>query len=136
MLYPISITLHVYLCICNISSSQGHIDQIKNQFYLDFASQVNCDSLTRDNLSARICANLSFQHIDSLLVNEYNILLSKYNTINTLLADKFVQSQEIWRELRHWDCNIESSEFGEASLASISYLDCPKEKTLLRVSEL
>ncbi|MBK9286086.1 MAG: hypothetical protein IPM51_17460 [Sphingobacteriaceae bacterium] len=55
--------------------AQGDIEHIKNQDYLKYKNQVDCNNKAGDNLSERICANLSFQKSDSILTQVYDSLL-------------------------------------------------------------
>ncbi|MFI5203846.1 MAG: lysozyme inhibitor LprI family protein [Flavobacteriales bacterium] len=120
--------------------AQGHIDHIKNQPYLKSKSMVDCNNLSGDNLSERICANLSFQRKDSLLTLVYDSLLAKTkgHYIDSL-EQKIIRMQETWRSLRDQHCAIIYTGYeGSASgnLQAIDYLYCLTELTENRIKEL
>ncbi|MBK9285690.1 MAG: DUF1311 domain-containing protein [Sphingobacteriaceae bacterium] len=112
----------------------------KNQDYLKYKNQVDCNNKAGDNLSERICANLSFQKSDSILTQVYDSLLwiSKTNTIDSL-TDKLIRLQKTWRTFRDQHCKIIYDSYagcGGCHIRAISYLFCLRELTDNRIVEL
>lgn len=128
------------LCTLQTAYSQRHIDHIKNQKYLQQKKDVDCNNLPGDNLSERICANLSFQKSDSLLALIYDDLLklSKTNASKDM-HQKIVEMQLNWRKFRDSHCEIIYDSYencGGCHQRAISYLVCMKELTDIRIEEL
>ena len=124
---------------CTSLFSQGHIEHIKNQPYLKYASRVDCANRLGDNLSDRICANLEFQKSDSLLTQIYDslLVLARQHFIDSL-EHKIVKMQDIWRDLRERHCGIVYDTYegcGGCHLRAISFLYCLKEFTDTRTGE-
>ena len=120
--------------------SQGHIDHIKNQEYLKLKNKVDCNNQSGDNLSERICANLTFQKTDSLLIITYGSLLlkSKGHYIDSL-EDKIIKMQTTWRLFRDQHCAIIYDSYegcGGCHQRAIDYLNCLTELTEDRIKEL
>jgi uncharacterized protein YecT (DUF1311 family) len=120
--------------------AQGHIDHIKNQEYLKLKSKIDCNNQPGDNLSERICANLTFQKADSLLTLIYDSLLlkSKGHPIDSL-ENKIVNMQDTWRRFRDQHCAIIYDSYegcGGCHQRAIDYLYCLTELTEDRIKEL
>jgi len=126
--------------IYNPSFSQGHIDHIKNQPYLESRGVVDCDHMDGDNMSSRICANLAFQKSDSLLVIVYIKLLAKAKRLGgNKLKQKIITMQTAWRSFRDRQCDALTEDddgAGTGSPAAIQYMDCLKQLTYVRIGEL
>lgn len=120
--------------------SQRHIEHIKNQKYMPLNKEVDCSNLPGDNLSERICANLSFQKSDSLLALIYDsvLILSQTNS-SKHTHQKIVEMQAKWRNFRDSHCEIIYDSYdncGACHQRAISYLICLKELTNTRIEEL
>jgi uncharacterized protein YecT (DUF1311 family) len=128
------------LFICSCACSQGNIEHIKNQQYLKYKQNVDCNNLPGDNLSEKICANLAFQKSDSLLVIIYDSLLNKAKAhFIDSLQSKLIKMQAYWRKLRDEHCGIIYDSYnncGSCHQRAITYLYCLKELTDDRIKEL
>jgi uncharacterized protein YecT (DUF1311 family) len=126
--------------ICSGALSQGNIEHIKNQQYLQYANKVDCNNLTGDNLSEKICANLAFQKSDSLLVVIYDSLMNKAKAhFIDSLQSKLIKMQAYWRKFRDEHCGIIYDSYtncGACHQRAIAYLYCLKELTDDRIKEL
>ena len=133
----------IILIACSISLrsySQGQIEHIKNQKYLELKAQVNCESPDGDNLTGRICANLAFQKSDSLLTIVYDSLLAAVRNINGDSAKyKIISLQKTWRNFRDQHCTTIYDTYdnaGSGHQRAIDYLNCLREFTDQRILEL
>ncbi|MDX1936762.1 MAG: lysozyme inhibitor LprI family protein [Flavihumibacter sp.] len=140
MIKKISATLIFLISICAYSFSQGHIEHIKNQQYMNHQGKIHCGNLSNDNLSERVCANLAFQKSDSLLIITYDSLLK---VVKTYHSDNFKlkleKMQQNWRKMRDSHCGIIYDSYencGACHSRSIAYLNCLKELTDNRIKEL
>lgn len=114
--------------------AQGEIDVIKKQPYMQRASQVNCDSIDGDNLSAKICANLRFQKADSILTTVYQAVLKSEQTDS---AKKYiVDLQKDWRLFRDHHCSIIWRKYEGVGVQGEVYLNCLTDLTQHRIDEL
>ena len=123
--------------------SQGHIDHIKNQSYLKNFDKSQCDSIINDAMTGRACLNLTFQESDSILTGLYNRIIVIFETSELddikKKESEFIELQNEWRKFRDKHCKIYSAYFdGSASghTKGSVYLDCLKELTENRISEL
>lgn len=122
------------------SFSQGHIEHIKNQKYLELKAKVNCETPDGDNLTERICANLAYQKSDSLLAIIYDSLLIVARNIGgDSTKHKIIILQKTWRTFRdkHYEIIDETYEdCGGCHQRAIDYLNCLRELTDHRILEL
>jgi len=120
--------------ITNNSFSQKNIDRIKNQSYLKYKDQINCDS-ANTTLAYRICANLQYQESDSLLNISYRLLLTELKNKASELA-LLKESQKEWANYRNKHCKIYYEIYEGGSLQSIAYMNSLTELTNNRTKEL
>jgi uncharacterized protein YecT (DUF1311 family) len=114
--------------------SQGGIGHIKNMDYMKLKNKIDCNNLPGDNLSERICANLTYQRSDSLLVIMYNKVLAEQATDS---ARRYIISlQKEWRALRDKHCGMIHDDGGSGHVKAIAYLNCLTEMTDNRTKEL
>jgi uncharacterized protein YecT (DUF1311 family) len=133
--------MKIILTICSLfffssGFSQGRIDHIKNMDYMKMRNKVDCNNLPGDNLSERICANLSYQRNDSMLVIVCNKILAEQATDSA--RQHIISLQQEWRALRDKHCDLVSRQYdgGNGHVKAIAYLNCLIEMTNNRTKEL
>jgi len=114
--------------------SQGGIDHIKNQPYMRSSGNIDCNNIEGNNLSEKICINLTYQKSDSLLVIVYKKLLQEQASDTE--RDKIISIQKDWRQFRDKHCAIVWDSYKGGSLQSTVYLKCLTELTDNRRREL
>ncbi|WP_170853650.1 lysozyme inhibitor LprI family protein [Lishizhenia tianjinensis] len=61
---------------------------------MQYANKIDCDSTSGSNLEHRICLNLEFQELDSLMNNNFRELLQR--TENDSIKSKLSDYQLTW----------------------------------------
>ena len=101
--------------------------------YMKYSKNINCDSTNGSNLEHRICLNLEFQEIDSILNKKFNSLLSMIE--NDSISNQIKVFQKSWIENRRIRSEIISNGFQGHSLG-IYYLDSMIKTTQIRIEEI
>ncbi len=106
---------------------------MKNQHYMQFAYKTNCDSLDGNNAQHKICLNLEFQKIDSLMNDKF------IEYLNTIESDSIRYSinkfQEIWITDRRQQSILEAEGY-LGHMTSINYINSMIFITEKRLEEL
>ncbi len=124
-----------WIFCCAILKGQDTTDvaQLKTMKYLEYANRVNCDSTSGSNLEHRICLNLEFQRIDSIM----NLrLVSVLKSIeNDSIKTEVIKFHEIWVKNRRFQSKFISNGMN-GHMLGIYYLDCMVTTTNRRIEEL
>ena len=132
LIFIISIYIFIHTCVF----AQVDIQNIKNQRYLEYKDQVNCDSAI-STLELRICANLNFKESDSILNNIYNSVLLEFEKLQLDSAREIlINSQKVWIKYRDTHCEIYWTMYEGGTLQSIIFLNCLTDLTNNRQGEL
>lgn len=129
------LTLLVLLFISSSAHAQDTSDvtRIKNLSYMKLAYEVNCDSTSGSNLEDRICLNLKFQQLDSVMNLLFKQLLGF--TSSDSLKKTLINNQLVWVANRRIQSEIVSEGFTGNS-SGIIYLSCMNTSTESRIREL
>jgi len=79
--------------LCSFTvSAQDYSDAklMKSMSYMSYVNNINCDSMDGNNLEQRICLNLEFQEVDSIL----NVTFLEY--FNRISNDSIARSINIF----------------------------------------
>ena len=100
--------------------------------YMKEATKVNCDSIEESSLAVRVCLNLKFQKVDSMM----NAKLSLYiDTIeNDSIKSKILQFHQQWVANRRLQSEV-ISKGKRGHYLGISYLDCMVNLTERKLEE-
>ncbi len=101
--------------------------------YMKLATKINCDSTSGSNIEHRICLNLEFQKLDSILNKRFITLVQAIN--NDSIKRQIIQFQKSWVTNRRTQCRL-ISEGLQGHLLGIYYLGCMVETTRLRSKEI
>lgn len=123
--------------------TQGGLDHIKNQSYLQMYKGFDCDSIPDEmysTLSEKICANLALQRSDSVLVLYYDSLKIELEAFGGLvLVEQFDSLQASWRSFRDKHCKIIWNKYegcGGCNLRATHYMTAMCELTDLRIATI
>lgn len=109
------------------------VQRLKQMSYMEYAGKINCDSTSGSNLEHRICLNLAFQELDSIMNNNFIQLLKR--AANDTIKNKLREYQLIWVANRRLQSEILSEGY-RGHLLGITYLHCMVETTRSRNREL
>lgn len=129
----IGILLIVLSSLQLYSQDTSDVSRLRKMTYLKYADQINCDSTTGSNLENRICLNLEFQELDSIMNHNFKELLNE--TENDSIKNKLREYQLIWVKNRRLQSEIISEGYRGHTLG-ITYLHCMVESTRSRNREL
>jgi len=101
--------------------------------YMKYASKINCDSTGGSNLEHRICLNLEFQKLDSVLHVRYAFLLESLE--NDSLKEERKEFQKLWIENRRTQSELLSNGW-KGHVLGIYYLDAMIRITKGRIEEI
>lgn len=123
------------ILICNNTFSQDISDakRLGELDYMKYADNVNCDSTSGSNLEHRICLNLEFQKVDSILNVRFNSLLK--NIENDSIKNEINNFQRLWIENRRIQSELISNGFQGHSIG-IYYLDSMIKTTKRRIEDI
>lgn len=117
-------------------SAQSTIELLKDQPYLQYQGQVNCDE-PNTTLDLRICANLRAQQSDSLMQVEYQQVSQALDQLFLEKAKLYLQeAQQHWVEMRSRECRIFWELYEGGSLQPVVYMQCLAEVTDRRTEAL
>jgi len=108
-------------------------ERLANLDYMKYADKINCDSTGGSNLERRICLNLEFQTVDSILKIRFNTWVNSIE--NDSIRHEINKFQSLWVENRRSQSELISKGFQGHSLG-IYYLDAMVETTKKRISEI
>ncbi len=100
--------------------------------YMKYADQVNCNQI-ETSMDARVCYNLKFQNLDSILNNRFTEYLQYIE--NDSLKQNIEEFQLQWLDNRRLQSKIYSEGYRGAMLG-IRYLSAMNDATQLRTEEL
>lgn len=135
IIYFICVSLSIKAQVPKDSANKLDMQIIKNQSYLKFAKQINCDSTMETTIVERICANLELQKQDSLLQLELGNLINELQTINdTVTIKKIKLTQEIWEKYRYSHCD--ACVVDKTSSQMILFMKCATNLTIKRRDDI
>lgn len=129
-LYTLSLLLVATYAFSQYTSDAERLSTMK---YMELASKVNCDSVSGSNIETRICLNLEFQYVDSVLNENFIELLGR--TENDSIKRILQAFQLTWIDNRRLQSELISKGY-EGHLLGIIYLNCMIETTRNRNTEL
>ncbi len=125
------------LTICTASYGQSlsetDAERLAKMDYMKYSKRVNCDSTSGTNLEHKICLNLEFQRIDSILNQQFDSLMSEIE--NDSIREKIASFQKHWILNRRTQSALAIKGLGGHS-AGIYYLRSMIKTTELRNEEL
>lgn len=112
------------------------MEHIKNQPYLKYRDQINCDSAFT-TLEMRVCSNIHYQKNDSLMWVTYRKLEDRLTELEreesiTLLKE----AQDEWQEYKSTQCKMRCNMYKGGSIEAVVYLRCLSDVTDKRREEL
>ncbi len=124
--------LGVLICTNLAAQDISDAERLANLSYMKYASSVNCDSTTGSNLEHKICLNLEFQELDSIMNVRFNTLLKSIESDSQ--KREIQRLQNAWIENRRTECGIKSEGLRGHGLG-ITYLSCMVKLTSRRIDE-
>lgn len=115
------------------SQDTSDVKRLKQMSYMKYAGKVDCDSTSGSNFEHRICLNLEFQELDSIMNYNFNELLKRSN--NDSISIKLKEYQLTWVNNRRLQSEIISEGY-RGHILGIIYLHCMVEATRSRNREL
>jgi len=128
--------LIIILCFLQqiaLGQDQTDAERLSQLSYMQYADGINCDSTSGSNLEHRICLNLEFQKVDSILNNRFSVFLQTLE--NDSLKFEIESFQKQWIKERQLQSKIKS-EGWRAHMFGIIYLDCMVNLTKRRIEEI
>lgn len=124
----------VFLIVSSVfSQNTEDVERLSKLKYMEFAERINCDSTDGTSYETRVCLNLEFQRVDSIL----NTRLVEY--LNSIEVDstktRFIDYHNEWVEYRRFQSKHISKGLRGHSLG-IYYLDCMVRLTNGKIEEL
>ena len=101
--------------------------------YMEKAHQVDCDSMMGTNFESRICLNLEFQRVDSILNVRFQSFVDRVEQIR--LQEEFIDYHKTWIEHRRLISETRSDGY-RGHMLGISYLASMIASTKARIEEL
>jgi uncharacterized protein YecT (DUF1311 family) len=121
--------------ICGNVLAQDSSDAIRlaKLEYMENSDKINCDNTSESNIENKICLNLEFQRLDSILNVRYDYFLNSITeeTIRT----EVIEFHYAWVENRRIQSELISKGLSGHSLG-IYYLDCMVNMTKRRIEEI
>lgn len=115
------------------SQDTSDVHRLRQMSYMEYAGKINCDSTSGSNLEHRICLNLEFQELDSIMNSNFSELLKRSE--NDSIKNKLQEFQLIWVANRRLQSEILSKGYS-GHMLGIIYLHCMVEATRSRNKEL
>jgi len=109
------------------------VQRLREMHYMSLAGDIDCDNTTGTNIEHRICLNLEFQKLDSIMNMTFLKLLAR--TDNDSIKVKLRENQLSIVNNRRLQSEIISDGYTGHTLGII-YLNCMVESTRSRISEL
>ena len=127
--------LLLLLLVCNTLFAQEPSDaeRLANLSYMKYAEKVNCDSMSGTNLEHRVCLNLEFQRVDSILNTRFDNFIVDIENDSTKL--QLIDFQQSWIVNRRRQSEVKSKGY-RGHFLGIVYLDCMVKTTKMRIEEL
>ena len=108
-------------------------DRLAKLEYMKNADKINCDNTSKSNIEHKICLNLEFQRLDSILNVRYNYFLNSIT--EETIRKKVTEFHYAWVENRRIQSELISKGLGGHSMG-IYYLDCMVNMTERRIEEI
>lgn len=121
----------VFVSVFGQDSSDA--ERLRQMDYMKLAEKIDCDSTSGSNMEHRICLNLEFQELDSLMNNNFRELLKR--TENDSIKTMFCEFQLTWVDNRRLQSELISEGY-TGHMLGIVYLHCMVEATRSRNKEL
>lgn len=136
MVFKIRILVCFLICTnCMTFFAQDMSDalRLKDLKYMEFADRTDCPNTAGSTLEDRICLNLEFQFVDSIMNAKLGKLLKSID--GDTIARTITTYQEAWVNHRRMKSKIVSSGY-RGHMLGIIYLSCMVETTKQRIEEL
>ena len=124
--------LFIFLCYNINAQDVSDAERLSKMSYMQFADRVNCDSIM-SSLEQRICLNLAFQELDSIVEIRFDSLLEVVE--NDSLKIELIDYQKMWGKNRHNQSVIISKGF-RGHMLGIVYLSAMVNITRRRIEEI
>lgn len=121
------------LCSSVFGQDETDAERLASMSYMKYSSTVNCDSTSGTNLEHKICLNLEFQRVDSILNHRFDLLVSDIE--NDSIREQLMSFQKHWAKNRRMQSVLVTEGLGGHS-AGIYYLRSMIKSTELRIEEL
>ena len=115
------------------SQDSSDAERLRQMDYMKLAEKIDCDSTSGSDLEHRICLNLEFQELDSIMNNNFRELLQR--TENDSIKIKLREYQLTWVNNRRLQSELISEGY-RGHMLGIIYLHCMVEATRSRNKEL
>jgi len=107
-------------------------ERLSKMSYMKYADGMNCDSVM-SNLEQRVCLNLEFQELDSIVNLKFDFFLTIVK--NDSLKIKLKNYQKMWIKNRHHQSVVVSEGF-RGHMLGITYLSRMIDATRRRIGEI
>ena len=107
--------------------------RLRGMSYMSIANNIDCDSTSGSNLEHRICLNIEFQKLDSIMNQRFSELLDR--TLNDSIKVVLKENQSVWADNRRLQSEIIANGL-QGHIFGIRYLHCMIESTKSRITEL
>ncbi len=120
---------------CNSGIAQDHSDAnlMKSQPYMLHADKADCDSMDGNNAEHKICLNLEFQKVDSILNKRFLTYIKEIESDS--IRQKIIEYQNAWVLNRRTESAIEAEGY-RGHMLSIAYISNMIFITRKRIEEL
>ena len=129
----IQILIGILICSNVIAQDITDAERLAKLSYMKGADKTNCDSTSGSNIEHRICLNIEFQRLDSILNVRYDSLLKSIE--NDSIKNGITKFHKAWVENRRIQSELISDGLQGHSLG-IYYLDCMVSTTNRRIEEI
>ena len=128
--------LIILLCFFQqIAFGQDHSDaeRLSQLSYMQFSDRINCDSMNGTTLEHRVCLNLEFQKVDSIMNEKYIVHLKSIK--NDSLKSEVISFHNKWISHRRLQSELYSEGY-RGHMLGIAYLSCMVNLTKRRIEEI
>ena len=130
-------TIILLILSVSLNAQEEPIDFIKKQDYLKYRNRVNCDSAIT-TAEIRICANLRYQRLDSVLQVTYEKSIDYFKDFpdNPGFVEKIEAAHTAWKHYRNTQCGLVYEQYQGGSIAPVFYMECLSDLTEERIEVL
>lgn len=127
------LTLSLFYTFLGFTQDYSDSKRMKAQPYMQFNYNPKCDSLDGNNAQHKICLNLEFQKIDSIMNNTFIEYLTTIQ--NDSIKAEIIKFQDIWVNNRRMVSSLKAKGF-QGHMLSIYYINSMTFITEKRLEEL
>lgn len=124
---------YLFCAVFIIAQDNSDAVRLKNMSYMRLAGSVSCDDHANSMLEQRICLNLEFQSVDSIMNLKFTALLAKFEEES--VQTELKAFQKAWVENRRLQSKLVSTGY-RGHMLGIYYLDCMVKTTNRRIEEI